>query len=51
MQITKKKLSYCLPVFLVKDESSFAYYKWDQTKNTKPCCAIFFQKMYECSPS
>jgi len=39
----------CLPVFLVNYMASFDYYNQDQSRNPRTCCAIFFQKMHECS--
>jgi len=42
-------VSICLAVFLVNNKTSFDYYKQDQPKNPRTCCAIFFQKLHECS--
>jgi len=35
--------------FLVNNKTSFDYYKQDETRNSRTCCAIFFQTIYECS--
>ena len=48
-QKTMEKLRGCLPVFLVNNKAGFDYYKQDQTRNPRTCCAIFFQKVLECS--
>jgi len=39
----------CLLMFLVNNKTSFDYYKQDQTINPRTYCAIFFQKIQECS--